>query len=175
MAESAPGRPKRMKTGPSEETGKRETVGNNAEGDTFTLREVTGDLFCSPMTNSLAHCVSKDLRMGKGIAVLFKQKFHGVTELKEQKKKVGEVAVLKHGGRFLYYLITKEFVYHKPTYDTLRQSLEAMREHIEANSVTELSIPRIGCGLDKLEWPKVTDILKEVFAKSALTITVYTM
>ena len=30
------------------------------------------------------HCVSEDLRMGKGIAVLFKKKFGGVEELQAQ-------------------------------------------------------------------------------------------
>ena len=46
--------------------------------------EVRGDLFSCPDTASLAHCVSEDMHMGKGIAVLFKKKFGGVPELKSQ-------------------------------------------------------------------------------------------
>jgi hypothetical protein len=36
--------------------------------------------------------------MGKGIAVLFKKKFEGITELKNQKAKVGDIAVLSKGS-----------------------------------------------------------------------------
>ena len=32
----------------------------------------------------MAHCVSEDMHMGKGIAVLFKKKFGGVEELRKQ-------------------------------------------------------------------------------------------
>ena len=46
--------------------------------------EVRGDLFSCPATASLAHCVSEDMAMGKGIAIVFKKRFGGVRELKEQ-------------------------------------------------------------------------------------------
>ena len=39
------------------------------------------DLFEAPLTASLAHCVSEDMHMGKGIAVTFKEKFRRVGEL----------------------------------------------------------------------------------------------
>ena len=45
----------------------------------------TGDLFtCSGRGASLAHCISQDLHMGKGIAAIFKKKFGGVGQLKAQ-------------------------------------------------------------------------------------------
>ena len=52
------------------------------------LSEVKGDLFSCPSSASLAHCVSEDMHMGKGIATLFKQKFEGVGELKSQGKQI---------------------------------------------------------------------------------------
>ncbi len=51
----------------------------------FILTEKCGDLFSCPDTASLAHCVSADLAMGKGIAKLFKAKFCGVDDLKSQR------------------------------------------------------------------------------------------
>lgn len=59
---------------------------NQVSGGEFKLRfsEVRGDLFSCPTTASLAHCVSADLCMGKGIANVFKQRFGGVEELKKQ-------------------------------------------------------------------------------------------
>ncbi|XP_034847283.1 ADP-ribose glycohydrolase OARD1 isoform X2 [Mirounga leonina] len=74
----------------------------DSEGSRITY--VKGDLFACPKTDSLAHCISEDCRMGAGIAVLFKKKFGGVQELLNQQKKSGEVAVLKRDGRYIYYL-----------------------------------------------------------------------
>lgn len=54
------------------------------EEDKWTLNYVPGDLFSCPEDESLAHCISEDCRMGAGIAVIFKKKFNGVEELKQQ-------------------------------------------------------------------------------------------
>ncbi|KAJ8974786.1 hypothetical protein NQ317_017436 [Molorchus minor] len=63
-----------------------------------------GDLFTAPDDYSLAHCVSKDFKMEKGIAKEFKNKFGGVDQLRNQGKEVGEVARLGLNGRNIYYL-----------------------------------------------------------------------
>jgi len=130
-----------------------------------------GDLMAS--TNSMAHCVSQDLKMGKGIAVLFKKKFGQVDELKTQCKIVGEVAVLQSGSQFIYYLITKKNYWDKPTYAKLHSTLICMHDHMVANGVSEISMPRIGCGLDRLKWDLVLKTLFTVFRKTNITITVH--
>lgn len=82
-----------------------------------------GDLFAAGPDISLAHCVSRDLEMGKGIAVRFKNLFGRVDELRAQEKDVGQVAVLPPlvdgDKRHIFYLITKERYFGKPTYATL--------------------------------------------------------
>ncbi|KAL6482805.1 hypothetical protein MHYP_G00076770 [Metynnis hypsauchen] len=139
------------------------------------LKYVKGDLFACPVTDAMAHCVSEDCRMGAGISVVFKVKFGGVDELLAQKKQPGECAVLKRSDRFVYYLVTKKRYNHKPIYDTLRQSLEAMKAHCLDNGVTRLSMPRIGCGLDRLSWDKVSVMIEEVFRNTDVAITVYVL
>ena len=139
------------------------------------LKEIKGDLFESAPTASLAHCVSRDLHMGKGIAVLFKKKFGRVTELKDQCKEVGECAVLTDESRYIYYLVTKEKFSHKPKLVAVRESVRAMREHCVANGVGELCLPRIGCGLDKLDWSEVQRILIDEFKRTEVKLTVYSL
>ena len=62
------------------------------------------------------------------------------------------------------------FFQKKPTYDSLRQSLEAMTNHANKHKVTQFSMPKVGCGLDWLEWHKAESRTKNIFAQSDLTI-----
>ena len=52
----------------------------------FYFREIKGDLFSCEKDTSLAHCISADVHMGKGIAVTFKKMFGGVDDLRSQGK-----------------------------------------------------------------------------------------
>ena len=141
----------------------------------FILKEVSGDLFKSPKSHSLCHCVSRDFRLGKGIAKIFREKFGRIDELKSSGAGVKDIAVLGDNDRFIYNLVTKEIYSGKPTYETLRRSLEKMREHAMRNKVKNIAMPRIGCGLDGLSWPAVRTLIKNVFLTSDIVITVYSL
>lgn len=41
------------------------------------------------------------------------------------------------------------------------------------NNINKLAIPRIGCGIDGLEWDKVSAVLEKVFGNEKVEITVY--
>ena len=157
-------------------------------GGAVTVAELTGDLFGPAWGagDALCHCVSRCLAMGKGIAPIFKRKFGGVASLKAQEVGVGGVATLRsQEGTWVYYLITKEKYFNKPTYDTLRRSLEAMASHMQQHGVKRLAMPKIGCGLDGLRWRAtkngemgvggVKELLEEVFAGSGVGLTVYSL
>ncbi|KAE8742457.1 hypothetical protein FOCC_FOCC012012 [Frankliniella occidentalis] len=139
------------------------------------VREEQGDLFSAPLATSLAHCVSSDMKMGAGIAVLFRQKFGCVENLKNQGKSVGEVAYLKDGPRYIFYLVTKQWFYNKPTEETLLSSLVEMRDLCDEFGVKRLAMPRIGCGLDGLQWPVVYEMVKEVFSHCDMEVTIYSI
>lgn len=146
------------------------------------VTETKGDLFDgwnSVQGSSLGHCVSRCFSMSKGIAVEFKTRFGCVPSLKHQHPGVGGLAVLnaptqeKAPARFVYYLVTKEVYHGKPTYDTITSSIQRMRTHAQQNGVKRLCLPRIGCGLDGLDWVKVLGILRASFHGSGISVCVY--
>ena len=69
--------------------------------------------------------------------------------------------------------VTKPRYFHKPSYNTLKASLGSLRKHIEELGVKELCMPRVGCGLDRLEWKQVKEIICEVCKDLELSVTVY--
>jgi hypothetical protein len=50
----------------------------------LVFQEIQGDLFSAASNVSLAHCVSRDMSLSKGIATLFRDKFGGINELINQ-------------------------------------------------------------------------------------------
>jgi O-acetyl-ADP-ribose deacetylase (regulator of RNase III) len=48
-----------------------------------------------------------------------------------------------------------------------------MRDHMISHEVKEVALPKIGCGLDKLSWKKVRDVIVKVFTNTDIQIYVY--
>ena len=69
-------------------------------------------------------------------------------------------------------LITKKKYFGKPTYETLAEALKIMKEICIQEGITELVMPKIGCGLDRLQWPKVREIISEIFGDISVNILV---
>jgi len=135
------------------------------------MKLVKGDLMTC--NDNLVHCVSRDFNMGAGIAVQFKQLFGQVNELKDQNTAVGEVAILALDNRTIFYLVTKEHYWGKPTYKTLQNSLDSLKTYCDEHHIKSLSMPKIGCGLDKLSWPKVKGMITDTL--SDINVTVYSL
>ena len=133
-----------------------------------------GDLFeDSDPRSSLAHCVSSDFKCGKGIATVFIKKFFGLRNLRGTNVQIGSVAVLKDGRRFIYNLITKETYKDRPTYKDLSHALIEMKHHAVNHGVQKISMPKIGCGLDQLEWQTVKNIIHSAFIGTNIKIFVF--
>ena len=132
---------------------------------------------------ALVQCASSDLALGKGIATEFNKRFdlrnklvrrYG-EELIGEFKAYGGGAVLysdTENGRDFFVLITKEMYWGKPTYTTLRQSLTSMKYKCLQLNIDKLAMPKIGCGLDRLDWPSVKRIISDVFWNTDIEIRV---
>lgn len=138
----------------------------------FTFEERNQDLFTMDKSYVLAHCVSTDCALGAGIAKEFRNRIPEMPDaLQKFNPKVGEVILFPtRGGRKVANLFTKELYYHKPTYESLTISLIVLRRQVWETGITKIAIPQLGCGLDKLKWSKVKDIIQEVFKDEDLEI-----
>ena len=121
------------------------------------------DLFTVPQGYYLAHCISADFALGAGIA----KKFDEIYNMRFKLFREYDMYTYEGGDALLidnvFNLVTKNKCYHKPTYDSVYAALETMKDVMDFNSTTKLAMPKIGCGLDKLDWNQVYDIICEVF------------
>lgn len=138
----------------------------------MTITTVQKDLFTMPQGYYLAHCISADFALGAGIAKAFDSVYNMRFKLFRQYPDYEY-----HGGDALlidnvFNLVTKYKCWHKPTYESLRDALEMMKEQLEFMDATKLAVPMLGCGLDKLQWAQVENIIKDVFTDTDVDIVV---
>lgn len=124
-----------------------------------------GDLFLA--NDNLCHCVSADMHMGKGIAVEFKKRF-GKPQLSTSQVcwSVGDVAIIEKDEYKILYLVTKEKYWQKPTYEALQLCIDK----ISQLQLKTLSMPKIGCGLDGLQWRVVSSMLEKTMQNTDITV-----
>lgn len=142
-------------------------------------KEEKRDLFSVPDDYYLAHCISADFALGKGIAVEFNKRFDMRNKLKNEFPNFIEEYMhwYKLDGECILIdkvlnLVTKERYYWKPTYKSMKQALEMMKRVCIANGIRKVAMPKIGCGLDRLEWKKVSETIKDVFKDVDIEILV---
>lgn len=140
----------------------------------MTLIYRKGDLFQMPREYYLAHCISADFVLGAGIAKQFDRVYHMKFKLNNRygntliKERIGQAYLVDN----VFNLVTKEMYYKKPTYEMLGNCLLNMKDKIVQHDIHKMAMPKIGCGLDKLEWFAVEQIIKNVFADSDIEIVV---
>lgn len=142
--------------------------------------EQKGDLFTMPNNYALAHCISADFVLGAGIAVAFAER--GVRDELRRKYEDLKPDPFRHGYCLktteqrdypvVYNLVTKERAFYKPTYDSLTEALYELRSQMLGDEIYKLAIPRIGCGLDGLDWGRVSAIVKEIFKDTDIELVV---
>ena len=133
----------------------------------MTYKEIKKDLFNVPAYYCLAHCINGNYTLGAGIARIFTSEMDMQNCLKwlypikdgEQTKYIGKALLVGN----VFNFVTKAFHYNKPTYESLYSALKDMHEQCKELGIKHLAMPKIGCGLDRLDWDKVSVMIKEVF------------
>lgn len=135
-----------------------------------------GDIFNAPKDLKMdidelyfVHCISADYKLGAGIAKQMDKHFSIRDEIiddimtrypdVEDASKVRfvypDMYLSKNMGNVIN-LITKDNYYDKPTYEDFQAALNKMAKFLEWHKKPlTIVMPTIGCGLDKLSWPRV--------------------
>lgn len=137
----------------------------------MVFKERKRDLFTVDGKYYLAHCISSDCAMGAGIAVQFQKKFNLRGKLLRYSDETRKHPTCILVDR-VFNLITKERYWHKPTYSSLYSSLNIMRTIAETNNIEYIAMPRIGSGLDRLQWGRVREMIQDTFEDSDIEILI---
>lgn len=140
------------------------------------IKEEIMDLFTVPQGYYLAHCISGDYALGAGIAKQFVENYNMRFKLHknypipdgEKFANVGQALLVDN----VFNLVTKARVFHKPTYESLYDTLLDMRIQCENLDISKLAVPLLGCGLDRLNWEQVKDVIEDVFDSTDIEILV---
>ena len=136
----------------------------------MTITEVHRDLFTVDDSYMLVHCIGADLRMGAGIAVPMQKKFGLRGKIRAKCESIPCPACVQTGR--VCNLITKKRSSGKPTYNSLQAALYQLKEIVQNKAIQKLAMPKIGCGLDKLQWGKVREMLIQTFDDTKVEILV---
>lgn len=118
----------------------------------------------------LAHCIAEDLRMGAGIAVPMCQKYSLRTKIRASGESLCYPTCILTPP--VFNLITKKVSSGKPTYDSLRDALLGMRAIALKKDIRKIAMPRIGCGLDRLQWGLVRGLIEQAFEGTDVKVLV---
>lgn len=141
----------------------------------FIYNETEGIIFDYENKYALGQCISADFDFKAGLAKVYDARYGVRASLQEIYGKGNWQSkghcLVSNGGN-IFNFVVKDKYWMKTTYDRLEEAFEDCRRQMKAFGVTGLAIPRLGNGMDELEWQKVHDIIFRVFDGSNLEIRV---
>jgi hypothetical protein len=144
----------------------------------MTLIETKGNLFENTDKSTIyAHCIAQDGNYGAGIAPVFIKYFGIKTRLSCELCKSVKSGENGNEGFCIMIdntanLITKSYTHGKPTYRSIENALICLRDCMTDSGYYKLCIPKIGCGLDRLQWGRVREIIEKVFCDTNINVAV---
>lgn len=147
----------------------------------MTYKEEERDLFTVPDNYYLVQCISADLAMGAGIAVQFNKRFNTKNNLKSKYGYLTAQWNKQNGfsvqdGR-VFCLVTKNHYWEKPSKKTMFNALVDLKRKLQITEILEkeklnIAMPKIGCGLDKMNWNVVKELISNTFINTDFNILI---
>ena len=136
-----------------------------------------GDIFSTPGISAFAHGCNCAGAMGKGIAIVFKERWPRMfCEYRQRCRNgtfnPGDVFLWEENKELVFNLATQKTWRTKATLEAVAESLATMAEIAEMKGVTEIALPRVGAGLGGLRWEEVKAIMSELGAVRPVNLLV---
>lgn len=146
----------------------------NCINNTNNIIELKGSIFNSPDNFAIAHCISADLKMNKGITNLI-SKVYGDTkpQLALQDINAGDTIPIINNHKTIFHLITKKSHYHKPKYKDLKTSIHNLKLEAIKLNISKIAIPTICSGLDKFNCSTLKQLIYSEFQNTNIEIHMY--
>ena len=135
----------------------------------FKIKYVTRDV---TETNIFCHCVSKDNRFGKGLALQIDEQFAS-KKYCENNYKDQNMIIQNFENKTILHLYTKDTYKENANVKQLKSCLITLRDYLIKNDLFEINMPYLSCGLDKLEKPKLIQLLNNIFKDTNIQINIY--
>lgn len=133
------------------------------------MRYRQGNLLDS-QAEALVNTVNTVGVMGKGIALMFKERFPGnfaeyASACKAGGLQIGKVLPTRnsemYGPKWIVNFPTKKHWRHPSKLEWIRDGLRDLRKFIEQNGVRSIAIPPLGAGNGGLEWKDVRELIED--------------
>ena len=128
--------------------------------------------------DSIGHCISTDAKMSKRFSELLSEQNARLRDAcRRTKIMTGQTFPFwdRVGNRYVFNLVTKTKYLEKHNLPTISSPLEEMKSHARLYGISTIAIPKIGRGIDQMNWQEVVKLLIDTFAYSDIRIVVYTL
>ncbi len=146
------------------------------------IHYTSGNLLEADVT-ALVNTVNTVGVMGKGIALMFKERFPDIFKdyaaaCKNKRVQTGRMFVTAtgqlHGPRWVIHFPTKRHWRHPSKLEWIDEGLADLRRVLVANKIDSVAIPPLGTGNGKLEWADVKPMIEKHLADlPAVQVIVY--
>lgn len=143
----------------------------------MNIKIKSGDIFKEDAKYDFVHCVASDIvtdpKSGtQGIAKQFQERYMFKDLLKMDGVETIPVGSCIHTDG-VFHLITKPKYWLKPNNLSMMTALHSLKDLCITRNTKYLAMPKIGCGLDKLNWDVVYTMIHDTFADTDINIVIY--
>ena len=128
--------------------------------------------------NSIGHCISADAQMSKGFAQFLSERVPRLRRTCRRANLLNDQVFPfwdYSSRRYSYNLVSYKKYSDKPDLQTLATALRGMQAQATMNGASAFSVPKIGSGLDQMDWQDVVKLLRNIFLYSDIQIVVYSL
>lgn len=143
----------------------------------MALRYVSGDIFHASSSRAFAVGCNAAGTRGRGMSAdVFDRWPDAYTAYRVYCTTVGHLGgcfVWQGNSYSVFDLIVQKTWKSRPDLTAIRVALSSMIAQAQDLGIDEISVPRVGTGLQGLDWPDVRDVIKSVAEYAPVAVTVF--